>query len=158
MTALQFQKDLEAEVREILKDVVTDTPGEKRHVGVNTFRQQLPKVVNDDEDETKFFPCAIIRLSQATTPDDFTPWLVTVDILLGVYDEDESMDGNDHIMVMIERIIDRFSQEALLARKYRCESEMDWAVQDEDTYPYYFGGVRLKFNIPKPGRKEPDYV
>lgn len=58
---------------------------------------------------------------------------------------------------MIRRIIDRFSQEALLSRKFRCESKMDWAVQDEDTYPYFFGGVRLQFNIPKIGRSEPIY-
>ena len=126
-------------------------------MGVKAYRQFLPKVTEDDEDETKFFPYAIIRLSEGTTPDDFTPWLVTADILLGVYDTDPNMGGGDHIMIMIRRIIDRFSQEALLSRKFRCESKMDWAVQDEDTYPYFFGGVRLQFNIPKIGRSEPIY-
>ena len=82
---------------------------------------------------------------------------MTADILLGVYDTDPNMGGGDHILIMIRRIIDRFSQEALLSRKFRCESKMDWAVQDEDTYPYFFGGVRLQFNIPKIGRSEPIY-
>lgn len=157
MTALELQKDLATEVENILKDVITkDVDGNQRS-GVTAYRQFLPKVTEDDEDETKFFPYAIIRLSEGTTPDDFTAWQVPTDILLGVYDDDPKMDGGDHIMVMIQRIIDRFSQEALLARKYRCESKMDWAVQDEDTYPYYFGGVRLVFDIPKIGRSEPIY-
>ena len=148
MTALEFQKDLAYEVESILKDVITKDPEGNTVVGVKAYRQFLPKVTEDDEDETKFFPYAIVRLSEGTTPDDFTPWIVTVDILLGVYDTDPTMGGGDHILIMIRRIIDRFSQEALLAKKYRCETQMDWAVQDEDTYPYFFGGVRLKFNIP----------
>ena len=157
MTALELQKDLAAEVENILKDVITkDVDGNQRS-GVTAYRQFLPKVTEDDEDETKFFPYAIIRLSEGTTPDDFTPWLVTVDILLGCYDTDVNMGGGDSILIMIRRIIDRFSQEALLSRKFRCESKMDWAVQDEDTYPYFFGGVRLQFNIPKIGRSEPIY-
>lgn len=157
MTALEFQKDLANEVEVILKDVVTKGPDMERHVGVKAYRQYLPKVTEDDEDETKYFPYAIIRLSDATTPDDFTAWQVTADILLGIYDDDPKMGGNDHILVMIQRITSRFSQEALLAKKYRCHSEMDWALQDEDTYPYFFGGVRLKFDLPKIGRSEPIY-
>jgi len=157
MTALELQKDLAAEVENILKDVITKDPDGNRKSGVTAYRQFLPKVTEDDEDETKFFPYAIIRLSDATTPDDFTAWQVTVDVLLGVYDDDPKMGGGDNVLIMIQRIIDRFSQEALLARKYRCQSKMDWAVQDEDTFPYFFGGVRLVFDIPKIGRSEPIY-
>ncbi len=157
MTALEFQKDLADEVEKILKDIVTKDPDGKTIVGVKAYRQFLPKVTEDDEDETKFFPYAIIRLSTGTTPDDFTAWQVTVDVLLGVYDDDPKMGGGDNVLIMIQRIIDRFSQEALLARKYRCQSKMDWAVQDEDAFPYFFGGVRLVFDIPKIGRSEPIY-
>ena len=80
MTALEFQKDLAAEVEKILKDIVTKDPDGNTIVGVKAYRQFLPKVTEDDEDETKFFPYAIIRLSEGTTPDDFTPWLF---VLLG---------------------------------------------------------------------------
>ena len=157
MTALDFQKDLATEVENILKDVITYDPDGQLKSGVTAYRQFLPKVTEDDEDETKFFPYAIIRLSEGTTPNDFEPWEVTADILLGVYDVDPMMGGNDNILIMIRRIIDRFSSEALLSKRYRCQSQMDWAVQDEDTYPYFFGGVRLKFSIPKIGRSEPIY-
>ena len=103
MTALEFQKDLASEVEKILKDIVTKDPDGNTIVGVKAYRQFLPKVTEDDEDETKFFPYAIIRLSEGTTPDDFTPWLVTADILLGVYDTDPNMGGGDHILIMIRR-------------------------------------------------------
>lgn len=146
-----------AEVESILKDIITIDPDGERHVGVNVYKQFLPKAVNDDEDVSQFFPYAIVRVGEANTPDDFTPWLTTVDILLGVYDADEYMGGHDHIAVMIQRIVNRFSQEALLDRKYRCEPAMDWAIQDEDTFPYFFGLVELKFNLPKIGRSEPIY-
>lgn len=157
MDILHFQKALMAEVENILKDIITINPDGERHIGVNVYKQFLPKVVNDDEDVSQFFPYAIVRVDESNTPDDFTPWLTTVDILFGVYDADEYMGGHDHITIMIQRVVNRFSQEALLDKKYRCESAMDWAIQDEDTFPYFFGLVQLKFNLPKIGRSEPIY-
>ena len=153
MTIIEFQKALAEEIEVILKDIITkDADGEK-HVGVSVYRQYLPKVTEDDEDVTRYFPYAIVRLRDATTPDDYECWIVDTDIILGVHDDDPDMGGNDNIAIMIERIVMRFSQEARLAPCYTCDRKMDWAMQDEDTYPYYFGGVNLRFYIPKPGRK-----
>ena len=75
----------------------------------------------------------------------------------GVYDPDASNQGHRHVMTMCQRLLDRYAAEPLLAKRYRAEQDMEWAIQDEDTYPYYFGGVRIKFNIPKIGRREPVY-
>lgn len=157
MSTLDFQKALANEIEKLLKDIVMKDADGKRHVGVSVYRQFLPKVTEDDEDDTKFFPYALVRLQQGTTPDDYECWKVDADIILGIFDDDPETDGNDHIMVMIQRITNRFSQEARLAPNFTCDRAMDWAVQDEDTYPYYFGLVQLKFWVPKMGRSIPKY-
>ncbi len=157
MSIIEFQKALQKEIEKILKDVITKDPDGKQCVGVSVYRQYLPKVEEDDEDITKYFPYAIVRIMDGLTEDDYNAWLVTVNILLGAYDEGPDMAGDDHIMIMIQRIINRFSQEARIAPNYTCERSMDWALQDEDTYPYYFGGVQLKFRVPKMGRSIPKY-
>ena len=98
-----------------------------------------------------------LRLSEGKTEDDDSPWLVTADIILGVCENDKDVPGHEHIMVMIQRITDRFAAEPLLNNKFRAEQDMEWAVQDEDTYPFYFGGVEIKFRTPKIGRRGPEY-
>ena len=150
MTILNFQEELAKDVEHILKDVVTTNAAGERIHGVTVYKQQLPVITSDEEDESKFFPYAIVRL-------DDSPWMVTADVLLGLHDAEPSNQGHQHILVMCQRLIDRYAAEPLLAKKYRAEQDMEWAVQDADTYPYFFGGVRIKFSVPKIGRREPVY-
>lgn len=158
MTPLQLQTDLVTEVEKILKDVVTnDTAGEKV-VGVKGYEHRLPLITSDDEDESQFFPYFIVRLSEGKTEDDDHAWLVTVDILLGVCENDKDVPGYKSIMIMMQRITDRFAEEPLLNNMFRAEQDIQWALQDEDTYPFYFGGVEIKFRVPKTGRRIPDYA
>ena len=157
MTPLILYDDLIAEVEDILKDVVTKNTAGEDVVGVKGYKYRLPLITADDEDESQFFPYFIVRLSGGKTEDDDSPWLVTADILLGVCENDKDIPGHEHIMVMIQRITDRFVAEPLLNKKFRAEQGIEWAVQDEDTYPFYFGGVEIKFNVPKIGRRIPDY-
>lgn len=60
-------------------------------------------------------------------------------------------------MNMIQDVVDRFVAEPLLNKKFRAEQDIEWAIQDEDTYPFYFGGVAISFNVPKIGRREPKH-
>lgn len=157
MTVLDFQEDLAEDLKKVLKDIVTVNVVGQRVSGVNVYKQQLPVITSDEEDDSQFLPYAIVRLSDGKTEEDDSPWIVTADVLFGVYDSEKSNKGHQHVMVMCQRLIDRYAAEPLLARKYRAEPDMEWALQDEDTYPYFFGGVRIKFNIPKIGRREPIY-
>lgn len=155
MTKKYLQDALVEETKKILKDIQTRSmTGEKRSVRI--FPQRLPIMSEDEDDETKLFPYAIIRIGDAKTSEDDDVWHVTVDWLLGVYDDDQSGQGHLHIMTMIERITDRFIAEPLLDHKYRAEQNMETALQDEDTFPFYFGGVEMSFMVPKIGRRD-DY-
>lgn len=157
MTALDLQEELAQEISKILKDIVTVNAAGESVSGVHVYKQNLPIILSDEEDDSKFLPYAIVRLSEGKTEDDNTPWVDTVDIHFGVHDPRESNQGHQHIMVMCQRVIDRFAAEPLLAKKYRAEQDIEWALLDEDTYPYYLGGVRMKFNVPKIGRRDPFY-
>ena len=154
MTKKDLQDALVKETKEILKDVWTkNSLGED--VLVQVFPQRLPVMTEDEDDETKLFPYAIVRIGDSNTDNDEDPWHVTVDWLLGVYDDGRRGQGHLHIMTMIERITDRFITEPLLDKKYRAEPKIETAFQDEDTYPFYFGGIEMVFQIPKIGRSDP---
>lgn len=157
MTPVMLLTDLTAEIENILKDVVTKNTAGESVTGVKGYEYRLPIIVSDEEDESQFFPYFIVRPSEGRTEDDNDPWLVTVDIILGICENDRDAIGQKHLLVMIQRITDRFAEEPLLNKKYRADQKMEWAVQDEDTYPFYFGGVEIKFRIPKIGRRIPEY-
>ena len=113
----------------------------KSHHGFKGYAQFLPKLVNNDADPDQFFPYFIVRIDKGATEDADSLWTVTVDILLGVHDADTQNEGHFTVLNAINRI----------------HADMNWALQDEDTWPYFFGGVELRFDVPKPMRKEPNY-
>lgn len=154
MTILNFQDALMEEVGHILKDVGTKNVSGENVDGVNLFAQNLPIVQSDDEDESKFAPYAVIKIYDGRTDNDESPWTVTADIHLCVHDAEEDNQGHRHVAVMIQRLVNRFAAEPLLDRKYRAQPDMEFALQDEDTFPFYFGGVRIKFSVPKIGRRD----
>lgn len=168
MTVDDLQKALINEIEELLKDVITireevedpENPTQNKN-GFTGYAQFLPKLKNDDDDPDQFFPYFIVRIDRGKTENDDSLWTVTVDILIGVHDADTKNDGHLSVMNAINRIVTRFAQEATLGyaghKAFRCHSDMEWALQDEDTWPYFFGGVELKFDVPKPMRKEPNY-
>ncbi len=158
MTAAELQRELVEEVEKILQDIQTKNTAGETVAGVKGYEQRLPVVTSDEEDESQFFPYFIVKLSDGKTQDDNNPWIVTTDILLGCYDDSKKADGHRHIMNMVQRICDRFAAEPLMNNKFRAEQDMEWALQDEDTYPFYFGGVEIRFNIPKIGSTNPDYA
>ena len=126
-------------------------------IGATGYRQQLPRIVQDDEDTDQFFPYFIVRIETGHTPSDNEPWDVTVDILLGIFDDDTQNDGHVVIADMIQKITDYFVAYPLLDHKYRALQDMDFALQDEDTYPYFFGGIEMKFWVQK-AQREDDYA
>ena len=121
--------------------------------GVTGYEQRLPQVTEDDEDTSKFFPYAIVRATGWNTKDDEDPWHVTIQVYLGIYDDAAESHGHEGLINMIEKICNRFVHEPLLAHNYRAEQNIDAELQEDDTYPYYFGGIQFTFTAPKLARK-----
>ena len=153
MTKQDLQDALVEETKIILRDVYTKD-SEGNDVGVKVYAQELPEISEDEDDDAKRFPYAIVRVGDSKTDNDDDTWHVVVDWLLGVYDDDLKRQGHRHILIMSERITDRFIAEPTLNKMYRAEPEISTALQDENTHPYYFGGVEMTFSIPKIGRRD----
>ena len=156
-TFKELQDDLITEVESILKDVRTDDTDDNEVTGFKGYAHRLPILQSDEDDPAQYFPYFIVRFSGAKTADDDDCWHVDTDIIIGVHDMATS-DGHEHILIAIQRIADRFAEDAWMGN-YRADQDIEWAIAEEDTYPFYFGAVAIKFSAPKIGRKEMyDYV
>lgn len=152
MIAAYLQEALMEDVKEILKDIITEDASGGRVSGVNVFAQQLPVIRANEKEASKTLPYAVIKLLDGETEED-DPWTVTVGIYLGIRDTDRENQGHRHVMVMIERIVDRFVSNPLLDDRYWAQQDIEWALDSEDLYPNFYGGVCIKFSVPKIGRR-----
>ena len=126
-------------------------------IGATGYRQQLPLLTQNDEDPDQFFPYFIVRIINGKTPSDNEPWDVTVHIIFGAFSDDSSNQGHVYVSNMIEAVANYFVAYPLLDHKYRALQDMEYALQDEDTAPYYFGLLEMKFWVQK-ARREDDYA
>lgn len=122
---------------------------------VNIYRNRLPIVAGGDDDEDVFFPYCIVRLDSSVTEEDGDFDHVSVGFYFGAYDDDREGGGDVYIQAMIDAVKTRFEEEPLLDKLFRAEPDTDWALQDADSYPYYFGALEITFSIPKMKRKDP---
>lgn len=155
MVIAELQRDLVEEIGVIIKDIQTMSTKGELVCGATGYEQRLPLVNEDDEDQSEYFPYYIVRITEASTADDDEPWVVPVDIYFGVYNADKDALGHRSILNMMQRVIDRFAAEPLFNGKFRALQDIHIALQDEDTYPFYFGAVEIKFQVPKIQRRDP---
>lgn len=157
MTFKNLQDDLIVEVEGILSEIQTKNTAGEKVVGVKGYAHQLPVFETDEEDVSQLMLYFIVRFDGGETKEDDDPWHVATQILFSVHDDSKS-NGHEHLLTIIQRVVDRFVSEPLLNKMYRADQDIQFAIAEDDTYPFYFGGISMKFSIPKIGRREPDYV
>lgn len=157
MTFMELQDALVEEVESICSEIVTTDTSGARVTGITGYKHQLPILMADEDDTSKYYPFFIVRLAGGETKDDEDWWHVSTDIIFGLHDDSLS-DGHEHVLIACQRVLDRFAAEPLLAKKFRAEQDMTWMLGEDDTYPFYFGAVGIKFSVPKIGRGNPIFV
>ena len=159
MVVNDLQQGLIDEITEALKDIKTVKASGEDAIGFTGYKQNLPVIVNDDETSDQFFPYFIVRIIDGDREAEMGLRYVSVAVIIGVHDDCPQNDGHETVMTAITRIINRFDWEPTLHGERMAFRNDDmgtkWALQDEDTYPYFFGAVELKFYTPIIGRREP---
>jgi hypothetical protein len=51
-----------------------------------------------------------------------------------------------------------YQETSLLAGQFVCQEPFEWALQEEESYPYYFGACQLTFAMQAPRAKWSDLV
>jgi len=152
MTAYELQDDLKTELKSIFKGFQLMTPflDETRKPKMsepNVFEQSLPIRENDEldnEQDDDPFPYIIIRVDSGSIAGE-SSHDVKLRMIIGTYDESLETNGHKDILNIIHKIYERFEKNPVLAEKYvmqdNLEHPFNWALQEEDTYPYYFGAI-----------------
>lgn len=154
MTARELQHDVAEDLREMFKHDLYKTPTDGTSPP-NVFKQFLPKLESDDEDDP--FPYIIVRVDSGGIDSQTDPHKVALILVIGIYDDDTQNQGHATVLEIIERIQQHYEETPALA-EFVFTDPFGWALQDEETYPYYYGAVNLTFNAPAPRTKASDLV
>lgn len=171
MIATFLQDDLAADLADIFKHFRLKNP-QGETVGLNIFKQSLPiptakdipDTVTDEElEEGKYnaeaeedpYPYIIVRVEQGTIDKIDQEQAVIVNLIIGVIDRDYNNQGHKDVLNIIQKVYERFAKNAILAAKYECVMPITWALQDEESFPYFFGGMALTFETIPIRREDP---
>ncbi len=176
MVAALLQDALVNELKRMFKDFHLRNQ-EGSVFGVNIFSQNLPIPKSAPPPEGDLDPSAVEEGLWASdvsyVPEPF-PYIIvranqgeieTIEgeqeiefyLLIGVYDNSLDNQGHKDVLNIIQDIYERFSKCAILDHRYECAMPIDWVLQDEESYPYYFGAMTLNF-LTHPIRREDPFT
>jgi hypothetical protein len=164
VTPLFFQQALTDEVKKITEDLLFCTPKGDELVHLDVFMQSLPIPVFESSDQENenlssfeyennqidpIFKCpwCTVKIINGDIPGINERQVLNVAICFGIYNDDTSNQGHREILNLIQRVYSRFAIDPLLDKQYTCTGEFEWALQDEDTHPYFFGAISTTFKM-----------
>lgn len=144
-TPIIFQEELKREIEKIFStDLFPDPEGNR--VPLNVYEQQLP--VLESEEDPDPVPYVLVRLENGNADDerDGSNKIYTT-LLVGMINRSAENSGHKDVLNVIWKIYERFSKNPMLAGKAMFTDRFQWALQDEESFPYFFGAASLAFNI-----------
>lgn len=138
----------------------TSSAGDKRPIRV--YPQDLPIIEGNDETEDRTEeipePYIIVRTNEGNIPDANSAQEVDLILVICVYDNNPNRQGYRDVLHIIQEIYGRYAKNPLVRIKpdsggaaggpYAIKFPIKWVTQQDDTHPYYFGAMSLKFEAP----------
>lgn len=156
MTIVQLIEDLADELDAVLSHMQFPDELTRKTTKINVFQFGLP-IEKTAEDKKKKFPYALIVPDEGAISDSISPQTVSLQILIGIYDNGLENQGKKHVLNVINDICERFLKNPALKGEYYADEKIAWVVDKEEEYPYHYGAVWISFNTPAI-RREDEYA
>lgn len=153
MIPLRLQSELKERFEKLFADKQyerppkdAESPTEKYYDQMKVFQQNLPIKTKADD---VYAPFIIVQLHTGNQPSTNAKNTVNVYVLVGMFDSSGSS-GYQDVAQALNQVIDDLKKFPKFADHYELdlESSIDWELSEEETYPYYYGGVSLHFKMP----------
>ena len=170
MVAAFLQSELAEELKNILSDFRLKNPQGEKHK-INIFEQLLPMPepldqseiapeilesgLVDEQTAPDPYPYILVRMVDGEIEDENSAQKVNLTLIIGIYEPDYDKQGHKDILNVIAKIYERFAKFPVLNGKYTIQYPILWTLQDEESYPFYFGGMNLTFEIAAVRREDP---
>lgn len=153
----------EAEWPDWIKENSMPAPDYRLHrmAAPKVYQQFLPleetKSGTITSNAESLFPYIIVRADKGGIESPTDAHKADIILLIGIFDDDPRNNGHEAVLEIIERIQMHYQEKPLLAGRFVFADPFEWALQDEESYPYYFGACQLHFKLPAPRVKRSVY-
>lgn len=161
MNARKLQTAVVEDLTKLFQDRRYKVPGDLKDgkhetAPVKFYKQNLPRLRNQDELEP--FPHGIVRIDSGNIETRADAHKVAVIILIGAFDDDMENQGHDAVLEILELIQEHYEENPLLKKCFKYIPPFNWALQDEESFPYFYGAAQLTFELPRPSPKWSELV
>lgn len=138
---------------EMLEEMFTGKKynGQNGRKTLNVYKQDLPIPEQNDDDvdtEAAAAPYILVRMIGGEIPDDNSPQSVDFSLTVCAYDTGINREGFQDVANIKEDIIQRVCARPYFGGAFTVKKPITWALQTEDSHPYYFGACFLSCTAP----------
>lgn len=119
-------------------------------VNLNIYPQNLP--AKKGQKDSDHFPYVLIRVMDGEIQEKQDGDLddtCKIAFIMGVYDDSDNYQGYKDVINVIDKIKQRLLSKRFYNNQFELIYPFKFLVHDEDTYPYYFGGIETIWKMPQ---------
>lgn len=138
---------------EVLEDLFAGKKysGQQSRKPLKFFKQDLPVPEENDYESDTDSACApyvVVKMAGGEIKDDDEPQSVDFELIICAYDVGKERAGAQDVCNIKEDIIQRICSAPYFGGIFTVLKPIVWALQTDDTYPYYFGVVKFSCTAP----------
>ncbi|MCM1295492.1 MAG: hypothetical protein NC311_08100 [Muribaculaceae bacterium] len=125
--------------------------GQEGRKGLQVFKQDIPVPEDNDVDvdtDAALAPYIVVRMTGGEIPKEDSPQIVEFSIVICAYDISMSRVGYQDVANIKEDIIQRVCTAPYFGGAFTVLKPIAWAMQQDDTAPYYYGAITLNCTAP----------
>lgn len=145
MLDVYLQDAVADEVKKALKGYMLENAKDTLS-NINVYTQNLP--AKREKDDTSHFNYVLVCFDEAEIKDEDSNCEVSLYFLIGVKDDNPNKQGYRDVLGISNRIYQHFFRNRTIKSKYRIQLPFKVKLQDEDTHPFYIGGIETKWELP----------
>lgn len=143
MTPIRLQKELKRRIEIALADMVLPSQ-EGITKTISVYEQMPPRKLksNSRNPESTDFPYVIVYLDKGNNEQ------VHIMLVAAVFDDNEDNRGHQDVSTILEKISQDLHRQPTIDDRFEM-TECDWKLDEADAFPYHFGWIEAKFEIPR---------
>ena len=145
MTEMDLLDGLAEEVGEALKDFRLRSAKENL-IPINIYTQNLP--VKKTKDDERQYPYVCVCFDNEGIEESDSPMELNVFFVIGIIDRNEDKQGYRDVLQIANLIYQHIFRKGIIAKAFSPSYPFRIMLQQEDTFPYFIGGIESKWEMP----------
>lgn len=110
---------------------------------INIYTQNLPR--KKEKNDTSQYPYVLVCFNDMSIADETE---VKLYFLIGIIDNNQDNQGFRDVLEIANKLYIGLFNEPVVEHKFKMERECEIMLQQEDTFPYFIGGMTTTWKLP----------